>query len=128
MRDSEPRLLARSVQERIGLTLVPEQSGGQPFLVPAGPVVDSAYDFVLYEREQVPQEPLRLVDAGRVQREAQGEADPLGLGQRVREPHLVRGERGAARRGAARRSRWFGSVRHAVDTASTSPSTVPNVG
>ncbi|OSG95760.1 hypothetical protein AD0028_2036 [Bifidobacterium adolescentis] len=34
----------------------------------------------------------------------------------------------AARRSAdaARRSRRFGSVRHAVDTASTSPSTVPN--
>ena len=54
MRDSEPRLLARSVQERMGLTLVPEQFGGQPFLVPAGPV--------LHDGEQVLQEPLRLVD------------------------------------------------------------------
>jgi len=90
MRDSEPRILARSVQERMGLTLVPEQFGGQPFLVSAGPV--------LHDGEQVLQEPLRLVDAGRIQREAQGEAGPLGLRQRVREPHLVRGERGAALR------------------------------
>lgn len=90
MRDSEPRLLARSVQGRMGLTLVPEQFGGQPFLVPAGPV--------LHDGERVLREPLRLVDAGRIQREAQGEAGPLGLGQRVREPHLVRGERGAALR------------------------------
>lgn len=38
----------------MGLTLVPEQFGGQPFLVPAGPV--------LHDGEQVLQEPLRLVD------------------------------------------------------------------
>lgn len=46
----------------MGLTLVPEQSGGQPFPVSTGPV--------LHDGEQVLQEPLRLVDAGRVQREA----------------------------------------------------------
>lgn len=104
----------------MGLTLVPEQFGGQPFLVPAGPV--------LHDGEQVMQEPLRLVDTGRIQREVQGEAGPLGLGQRVREPHLVRGERGAAlrRHREAAQTVRFGSVRHAVDTASTSPSTVPN--
>ena len=52
----------------MGLTLVPEQSGGQPFPVSTGPV--------LHDGEQVLQEPLRLVDAGRVQREAQGETGP----------------------------------------------------
>lgn len=109
MCDSEPRLLARSAQGRMRLTLVPEQFGGQPFLVPAGPVVDSAYDLVLYEREQVLQESLR--PAGPRTASARTASRPW------------RARRGAD---AARRSRRFGSVRHAVDTASTSPSTVPN--
>ncbi len=95
----------------------------------ASPAVDSACDLVLQERERVLQEPLRLVDAGCVQREAQGEA-AVRRASDSECANRISSVASAVRRSAdaARRSRWFGPVRHAMDTASTSPSTVPNVG